>query len=241
MFTLRALVLVLVLLGASACGAEPLATPSASGGRAVLFIGNSLTAQNDLPRRVRDLARDAGLAVDAVGLVGSGFSLGDHLAAGKVQQTIQSRRWELVVLQQGPSTLPASRVELVRDATAFARVIREAGAEPALLAIWPLPGQKQQDVTASYRAAAEAVHGKLIRAGDAWAAAREREHALTLTVEDGFHPSPLGSHLAALTVHCTLYGSLPAADLAGERERTAVPDLTAAQVTILREAACSVR
>jgi hypothetical protein len=176
MFTQRGLALVLLLSGTSASCAEPLAAPSPAGERAILFIGNSLTAQNDLPRRVRDLARDAGLEVDAVGIVGSGFSLGDHLDAG-VQTKVGSRRWELVVLQQGPSTLPQSRVELVRDATALAEVIRAAGSESALLAIWPLPGQKQQDVTASYRAAAEAVKGRLFRAGDAWeAAARARSN-----------------------------------------------------------------
>jgi hypothetical protein len=235
----RVATLGLVLLGAPAC-AQPPAGASSTEARAILFIGNSLTAQNDLPRRVRDLARDAGLGVDAQGVVGSGFSIGDHLEAGRVQGTIRSRRWELVLLQQGPSTLPESRVALVADATAAARVIREAGSEPALLAIWPLPGQKQADVTASYGAAAEAVKGKLIRAGDAWEAARERDRTLQLTVEDGFHPSPLGSHLAALTVHCVLHGSLPTADLARERERTARPDLTNAQVQILREAACAV-
>ncbi|MGH2899300.1 MAG: hypothetical protein ACRDMZ_11545, partial [Solirubrobacteraceae bacterium] len=169
------------------------------------------------------------------------FSIGDHMANGQAQAAIRSRRWELVVLQQGPSTLAESRVSLIQDATAITRIIREAGAEPALLAVWPLPGQRQEDVTASYRAAAEAVHGRLIRAGDAWQAALVRDSSFVFTVEDGFHPSPLGSHLAALVVHCALYGSLPATHLAQERVRTGRASLTDAQVAILRDAACSVR
>jgi hypothetical protein len=232
---LRPAAALVVLLGAPASWAEPPAT-----GRAILFIGNSLTAQNDLPRRVRELARDAGIDSQVLGVVGSGFSLGDHLSAGKVQAKIRSRRWELVVLQQGPSTRPASRAALVEDASALARVIRDTGSEPALLAIWPLPGQKQADVTASYRAAAEAVSGRLFRAGDAWEKARQHDRGLKLTIGDGFHPSPLGSHLAALTVFCALHGRLPPADLARERERTERPDLTDVQVEILRQAACSV-
>ena len=120
----------------------------------------------------------------------------------------------------------------------FTLLAKSTGSEPALLAVWPLPGQKQTDVTASYRAAAEAVKGRLLRAGDAWQAARERDAALKLTVSDGFHPTPLGSHLAALAVHCALHGTLPPSDLARERERTGRPDLTDAQVSILREAAC---
>ena len=137
-------------LALAQCGSTPPSSLEAgaftppTGARALLFIGNSLTAQNDLPRRVSDLAADAGLSVTAVGLVGSGFSIGDHMAGGQAQMAIRSRRWDAVVLQQGPSTLPESRATLIDDATAIARVIREAGSEPALLAVWPLPGQSRR-------------------------------------------------------------------------------------------------
>jgi hypothetical protein len=103
--------------------------------------------------------------------------------------------------------------------------------------VWPLPGQRQEDVSASYRAAAEAVGALLIPAGDAWQAAVRRDRTLTMTVGDGFHPSPLGTYLAALSVHCALHGRLPAVPLAVERQRAAVP-LTEAQAQALHEAAC---
>ena len=85
------------------------------------------------------------------------------------------------------------------------------------------------------------MNGRLIRAGDAWQAALARDSSFVFTVEDGFHPSPLGSHLAALVVHCALYGHLPAPTLAQERARTDLAGLTDAQVAILREVACAVR
>jgi hypothetical protein len=96
-------------------------------------------------------------------------------------------------------------------------------------------------VDASYRAAAEATQSVLIPAGNAWQLALARDRSLRLTVADGFHPSPLGTWLAALTVHCTLNGMLPPAPpLAVERQRTAF-DLTEAQSRILRESACAAR
>jgi hypothetical protein len=140
-------------------------------------------------------------------VVQGGASLEDHWAGGRVQREIARRRWTYVVMQQGPSTLPASRANLVEWATRYAEAIRAAGAQPALLMVWPLPGQTTQAVAASYRAAAEATGAILIPAGEEWARARERDPSLVLTVSDGFHPSREGTELAARTVVCTLWGS----------------------------------
>jgi hypothetical protein len=226
------------------CSGETPGGPAPSGptgGPAVLFIGNSLTESNDLPRRVQDLARDAGAPIEVSAVVAGGFSLEDHLAAGPAVPRIRSRAWSAVVLQQGPSTLPESRSALIRDATRMAAEIRAAGARPALMMVWGLPGQRQQDVSASYRAAAEATGSLLISAGDAWQAALARDGSLRMTVEDGFHPSPLGTYLAALTVHCALNASLPPAPpLATVRQRTGVSP-SESQAQILRDAACAVR
>jgi hypothetical protein len=140
----------------------------------VLFIGNSLTQSNDLPRRVQELALDAGAPIGVDAVVAPGFSLEDHLASGPAVARIRSRAWTAVVLQQGPSTLPDSRTALIRDATRLVGEIRAVGARPALLEVWPLPGQRQEDVTASYRAAAQATGAVLIPAGQAWQAAAAR-------------------------------------------------------------------
>ena len=209
------------------------------GGSAILFIGNSLTEANDLPRRVQDLSRDAGAPIDVSAVVFGGFSLEDHLNEGPAVARIRSRPWTVVVLQQGPSTLPGSRAALVRDATRMATEIRAVGGRPALLMVWGLPGQRQEDVSASYRAAAEATGSVLITAGDAWQIALARDRSLRMTDTDGFHPNPLGTWLAALTVHCTLNRSLPPAlTLAVERQRASF-DLSDAQSRILHEAACA--
>lgn len=225
---------------AAPASAPPGATPGTVEGGGVLFIGNSLTQANDLHLRVADVARDAGVALDVEAVVAPGFSLEDHLASGAAAARIASRRWSVVVLQQGPSTLPESRELLVRDARRFALLSRAAGARPALLVVWPIPGQRQADVSASYRAAAAAVDGLVLPAGEAWQAALARDRSLRLTVADGFHPTPLGTYLAALTIHCALNGRLPPASLDVERQRAGVA-LTAAQDQILRDAACAAR
>jgi hypothetical protein len=180
------------------------ATPGAATGEAVLFIGNSLTESNDLPARVAELAAAAGHPLRASGVTLGGASLLDHWENGRALRAIREGRWSVVALQQGPSTLPASRTELVESTRLFAAEIRRAGAKPALLVVWPLPGQEASAVSASYRAAAQANDALLLPAGDAWTILSARDPSLVLTVSDGFHPSVLGTYAAALTVACTL-------------------------------------
>jgi hypothetical protein len=178
-----------------------------AGSPSILFIGNSLTASNELAARVAAIAAAAGRPLRTSAVTLSGASLLDHWQDGRALQAIRGGHWEVVAMQQGPSTLPESRAELIASTRQFAAEIRAAGGKPALLMVWPLPGQTAAAVSASYRAAAEASDALLFPAGDAWAKAQQADSTLVLTQDDGFHPSLLGTWLAALSVECTLYPS----------------------------------
>ena len=180
------------------------ATPGAATGESVLFIGNSLTESNDLPARVAEITAAAGHPLRTSAVTQGGASLLDHLDNGRALRAIREGRWSVVALQQGPSTLPESRAELIESARRFAAEIRQAGGKPALLMVWPLPGQEASAVAASYRAAADANEALLLPAGDAWTLLGARDRSMILTVSDGFHPSLLGTYAAAPTVACTL-------------------------------------
>ncbi len=185
--------------------------PAPSGER-VLFVGNSLTEGNDLPLLVEALSAAGGnpLAVDSVTY--GGVALEDHWNLG-TQDRIAAGGWRFVVLQQGPSALPESRASLREATRRFDGVIRAAGARTALYMVWPESSRRQAfpDVSASYRLAAQDVDGILLPAGDAWIAAWRRDPSLPLYGPDGFHPSVLGTYLAALTI----YGGLRDASLVG--------------------------
>ena len=66
-------------------------------------------------------------------------------------------------------------------------------------------------VVRSYRAAAVAARATLLPAGSAWLAAWRRAPRLALYGPDDFHPSVLGSTLAALVVYARLTGTPPSA------------------------------
>jgi hypothetical protein len=181
-------------------------------GERVLFIGNSLTAANDLPGLVEALSRvTSGPALACRAVVFADHSLEDHWARGDAARAIADGGWSVVVLQQGPSALPESQVLLREYTKRFDAAIRKTGARTALYMVWPSQARMQDfdGVSASYTAAAKDVDGLLLPVGDAWRAAWKRDATLSLYGADGFNPSPLGSYLAALVVYQGLTGRSP--------------------------------
>lgn len=202
----------------------------------VLFIGNSLTEVNDVPGQVAAIARAAGapLTVDAVLLPGA--SLEEHWLEGTARRRLEAERWDFVVLQQGPSSRPESRVALRRDAARFADLARAAGAHTALYMVWPIQAEPERwdDVRRSYELAARDVGGLFLPAGQAWRAAWELDPSLELYSPDGLHPTFAGSYAAALVIHAKLTGRSPlgAPTLGGLDERTAQTLRQAAATTV---------
>ncbi len=179
----------------------------------VLFIGNSLTYSNDMPAIVEALAKATGQQRLVYRMVASGgVSLEDHWKQGAVRKTIAQGGWDVVVLQQGPSALPESRVLLIEYSRKFAAEIRRAGGKPALYMVWPATSRFNDfdRVSESYRLAAEDIDGMLFPAGEAWRAGWRRDAQAAFYSRDGVHPTVLGSYLTALVIYEQLYGTLPA-------------------------------
>jgi hypothetical protein len=179
----------------------------------VLFIGNSLTYWNDLPAMVQTVAEAAGHTLAYSMFASGGTSLEDHWYGG-VEAAIRSVSADVVVLQQGPSSLPANQLHLRTWADTLARVIRDTGGEPALFMVWPEDTRMEafDAVHQAYRDAAKAVGGLFIPAGQAWRYAWAAAPGLPLYGGDGFHPSTLGSAVAAITIFRVLF-SEPVTDL----------------------------
>ena len=201
------------MLAAVLLGSTGSAGTSEPGRLRVLFVGNSLTATNDLPAVVAGLAHATGRTLEYRTIAFGGFALEDHWSQGDARAALASRSWDVVVMQQGPSALPESQANLREWASRFAVEARASGARPALLTVWPESYRKSAltAVIASYRRAAQSANAELLPAGDAWRLAWRCNPRIALYGPDGFHPSPLGTYAAALTV----YGRLFKAPLVG--------------------------
>jgi hypothetical protein len=203
------LILCALLLPGAQAGAQAQERPRLH----VLFLGNSLTAANDLPQLVAAIgARSGRVDIDYESVTPGGVNLEDHWNFTSGREALERGGWDVVVMQQGPSALPESQVDLKTWASRFADEIRRRGGRPALFAVWPETERSYAftTVAASYRNAARASNCELYPAGTAWKAAWRRNPKLKLWGPDGFHPSPLGSYLAAIVVYGGLTKSLPA-------------------------------
>lgn len=191
-------------LAAAPAPAEPRA-------QRVLLLGNSLTASHRLPDLVRAMAAASGVAMEVAMRAPGGVSLDDHWVDRESRAAVEQGGWDFVVLQQGPSSRPDSRQALRASTKRWAKAIRAAGAAPAVYMVWPYRDQANgfELVARSYREAAERSEALLLPAGEAWAAALAADPALALWVEDGLHPSPAGSWLAAAVIAHGLAGVDP--------------------------------
>jgi len=205
---LRSLIVVGLL---TACaGAASTAEPGVGGSYRVLFIGNSLTAGNDLPGTVAAL----GAAVDDTIVVESvtrpNFAVIDHVnGLSDAVDVIRGSRWDYVVLQQGPTSQQIGRDTLILATQMLQPDIRAAGGRSAQLMVWP-PSDNQSAFDAVLQSCREAAlsveQGICLPAGEAWRSAWALDPSLPFYGPDGFHPSPLGTYLAALVVYEGLTG-----------------------------------
>lgn len=203
-------VLALLLLG---CSTSPTQGELPDADVRILFVGNSLTAFNNLPGLVATIAKGAGHSVEALGRVAPNYSLEEHWRSGAAEQ-IRELRPDIVVFQQGPSSLNESRTHLLAWTDSFAPLLRDVGATPAFLMVWPETARLHvfDAVRNNYKAAADRSGGIFLPAGEAWrplvpgAGAMETVSGPNPYGPDGFHPSYEGSVLAAYVVVRAVFG-----------------------------------
>ncbi|MBC7949867.1 MAG: SGNH/GDSL hydrolase family protein [Chitinophagaceae bacterium] len=172
----------------------------------ILFVGNSLTYANDVPSIINELARQEGREMTSSSFLFPDYSLEDHWNEGKVKAELEKGDYDFVVAQQGPSALPESRVLLIDYSNRFAEASKTNKAKFALYMVWPSRARSfdMDKVITSYSQAAEKTGSILCPAGKAWKLAWQSEPTLPLYSPDNFHPSMMGSVLAAFTIYATL-------------------------------------
>jgi hypothetical protein len=211
-----------------------------AGGYRVLFIGNSLTASNDLPGTLAAMAATAGDTIVVESVTRPNFAVIDHVnGMSDAVQVIREGRWDYVVLQQGPTSQQIGRDTLILASQLLDPDIRNAGGRTAEFMVWPARENLNtfDGVLQSCMEAATAVAGLCLPAGEAWRSAWSVDPSLPFYGPDGFHPSPLGTYLAVLVIYEGITGhdarSLPQqAIVAGQRL-----DVAGATIVLLQRVA----
>ena len=188
--------------GGTSAALNLVATPPPATPLRLLFMGNSLTAANGLPEMVDSLAAAAGLYFKSTEMTSGNYALVDHYDHPERRALVSAGPFDYVIMQQGPSSLPESRVLLIDGVRLWKPLILAGGARPALYAVWPEKARMNvfPDVSESYRLAAVEVNGLFFPVGDTWLETWARLPAAALYGPDDFHPSVAGTYAAAVVI-----------------------------------------
>lgn len=178
----------------------------------VLFIGNSLTYYNDLPKMVAALAKaDKQRPLHYERETPGGCTFEKHWKDGKALAKIQSRKWDYVVLQdnsQGPLTKRASMFD---HAKKFDSEIKKQGAKTLLYMTWALQNKPEDQATISkaYLDLGAELKCQIAPVGNAWETALKGGKKPALHTADKKHPTATGTYLAACVIYAAIYGRSP--------------------------------
>jgi len=176
----------------------------------VLFVGNSLTYCNDLDLHVKAFMEEAapGMAIQTDRVVKGGASLKTLWTKTDAKRSIASGGFDTVVLQEDlPETNVASFHEYARR---FHEVIKAAGSRTVFLMTWPykrLGWITTEGIAEAHQEIAVRLGAEVAPAGLAWQ--RAQSSRIRLYGNDGEHPSPCGTYLAAAVAFSVLWRRSP--------------------------------
>lgn len=190
----------------------------------VLFVGNSFTYVQNVPRLVQAIASSlAGPCIETSMIASGGATLEDHWRSDSVADRIRRGHWTHVVLNdqstfgegwwlEGIARVGTSGKELKEFGSRFARVIREAGATPVLLSHWAdagAPARDQQALDYLFAEVARETGSAIAPAGRAIKRMQRDLPAITPYFSDRHHLSAPGAYLEALIIYSTLTNRSP--------------------------------
>jgi hypothetical protein len=174
------------------------------------MLGNSLTYFNDLPAMVAELAVHGGaVRPTIISVANPDWSLEDHWNDAVSLAAIDDPTVDVVVMQQGPSTLPESGALLLEYAGRIADRVATHGARPGMYVVWPPVGGDIDAGITHYTAAADAGSMAIYPVAHAFRVILASFPYIAIHASDNFHPSPAGSWLAAMVITATIFDQDP--------------------------------
>ena len=199
----------------------------------VLFIGNSYTSYNNLPKMISDAAKTTGDKLIYDSQTVGGYSLKVHSQNATVYSKMRSNTWDFVTIQaqsQEPSFgLNQVRTETFPYAKILADSIRSTNscAKPLFYMTW---GRKNGDpqncqfvswlctyegmddsLASRYIYMANVNEGMISPVGRVWRYIRSNNPTIELYDTDGSHPSAAGSYIAMCAFYTTIFHKDPTA------------------------------
>ncbi|MBQ0788406.1 MAG: SGNH/GDSL hydrolase family protein [Oceanihabitans sp.] len=168
----------------------------------ILFIGNSLTYTNNLPELVKKYAKQKRIRIHTKMVAFPNHAIEDHWNDRKVQKLISSKKYDFVIIQQGPSSQYNGRKMLLEYGKKYSDLCKINEAKLCYFMVWPsLHNYHTFDgVIKNYADAASINNAILFPVGAAWKNYIDTTNNKKYYGLDGFHPSIKGSKIAAKVI-----------------------------------------
>ena len=168
----------------------------------ILFIGNSLTYSNDLPQLVVKEGLKNKIKISTKMIALPNYSLEDHWNEGQVQELISSKKYDFVIIQQGPSSQSEGRKTLLEYGGKYSNLCKSNKAKLCFFMVWPSLDYYHtfNDVIKNYTEAATINKSILLPVGKVWKDYIDSSKAYNYYSSDRFHPSIKGRQVAAKVI-----------------------------------------
>ena len=166
----------------------------------VLFIGNSHTYFNDMPRLFAEMTgRLTGEEAEVTMLAYSGRSLAWHMEEYlSLRFALLYGSFDYCVIQQQAHPFPGEETT-AENAKKIMALCRAGNAKPVLCMTWAERGKPENAAVMSsvYRRLAEETGALLAPVGELFETVQKEHPSIDLYYEDGAHASPAGDYLIA--------------------------------------------
>ncbi|HEY3403733.1 MAG TPA: SGNH/GDSL hydrolase family protein [Ohtaekwangia sp.] len=165
----------------------------------ILFVGNSLTYANNLPLLVEEAAKGRGIKVTTEMLAYPNYALEDHWNDGVLQKKITGKKFQYVIVQQGPSSQADGRTMLLDYGQRIKNLCDKHNTKLVFFMVWPSRANSYtfDGVISNYTEAATKTGALLCPVGKIWKTHFEKTNDYSYYGPDEFHPSTAGSKVAA--------------------------------------------
>lgn len=188
---------ILVALLFACCGASA----QTGAPQRVLFVGNSLTYYNDVPRIVAAMLAAADRSPEVDMLASGGETIAGHLRQGELAKLLDQRVYDIVVLQDlggfpaCDNAFPGCK-QAVDSVCEGANLVRAAHATPILFGTWQQVPAAQRQLSGATREEAKRCNVAVVDVGAAMQRFTARIPDVSPWLKDG-HPTLAGSWVAA--------------------------------------------
>ena len=168
----------------------------------ILFVGNSLTYTNNLPSLVQKKAKYSGYNIKFEMVALPNYAISDHWRDEKIQKLISSKNFDIVIIQQGPSSQSKGKNILINYGEKYSTLCKENDAVLAYYMVWPSLRYYDtfDEVIKNHELAAKENDAILCPVGKVWKKYFDTTKKFDYYGEDSFHPSNKGSNIAAQVI-----------------------------------------